>query len=241
MPLRATRTPNERIDDGHVSQPVLLESDPARLARLHAGLGRAGIDVHAVARIADIERWPSDTFVITDSERFTPWWRTIGATCVIVLADSREQGVAACQHGATAWLARDCSVSKLVQTVKVMCTAEVVGQSDPAKVVRGVVHTRRIRIIRPVAGVMDGVSLSALWPGLIYEVPLDLAAYLVGCGAAEDSAPTRPVSVVPADDPYIAHVVGGVIVTQKAPQPQDVAADGPPKARRIRKRKDRRR
>lgn len=236
MPVRATRDVSERINESQLSQPVLLESDPVRLARLQGGLRKAGVDVLAVTHIADIERWPSETFVITDIGRFSSWWRKVGANCVIVLANTRKQGVEACQHGATAWLPRNCAVSKLVQAVKTLCLSQNESPSPPAEVVRGAFQTRRVRIIRPVAGVVDGVSLSALWPGLIYELEVGLARYLVTCGAAEESA-TRPVSVVPADDPYIAHLTGGVIVTY-APQPKDIAADKTSTVPRLRKRKD---
>ena len=98
-------------------RPLLLESDPRRLARLHAGLRDAGIDVLAVCHVADIEHWPSDTLVITDIDHFTLWWREVGATSVIVLADTQEQGVAACQRGATSWLPRNCGAQQLLAAI----------------------------------------------------------------------------------------------------------------------------
>jgi DNA-binding response OmpR family regulator len=102
---------------GSSAHPVLVESDPMRLAQLHRGLRDAGIDVVAAGRIADIEQWPSDTFVITDIDHFTPWWREVGATNVIVLADTREQGLAACQRGATKWLRHNCTVPELLAAI----------------------------------------------------------------------------------------------------------------------------
>jgi hypothetical protein len=173
--------------------------------------------------------------------RFTPWWSAVGATGVIVLAESPEQGVAACRRGATTWLPRDCAITTLVAAVHALPTAKQVRQVAPARPARSVSDTLRVRIIKAIAGVIDGVSLSALVPGLIYSLEEGLASYLVSCGAAEESVGTRPASVVPADDPYIAHVVGGVIVTQAIPRPQEIAADKPPKVLRLRKPKRTRR
>jgi DNA-binding response OmpR family regulator len=102
---------------GSTNRPILLESDPVRLARLNGGLRDAGIDVVAVSRIADIEEWPSDTFVVTDIDHFTPWWREVGATSVIVLANTRAQGIAACQNGATKWLHHNCTVRQLIAAI----------------------------------------------------------------------------------------------------------------------------
>ena len=217
--------------------PLLLESDPIRLARLHDGLRRAGIDTIAVRHIAEVERWPSDACVITDLARVTPWWSAVGAIGVIALVNSPEQGAHACQRGATRWLPRDCTIPTLVTAFNAMCTSEQERLFPPAKHARGVSDTRRVRIIKPLVGILDGVSLGALAPGLIYDLEAGLALYLISCGAAEERATARAATVVPEDDPYIAHVVGGVIVTQAPASPQDTAADEPPKVRRLRKRK----
>ena len=109
---------------GSNNRPILLESDPVRLARLHGGLRDAGIDVVAVTRIADIEQWPSDTFMITDIDHFTPWWREVGATSVIVLANTRAQGIAACQSGATKWLRHNCTVRQLLAAIDSVLLSE---------------------------------------------------------------------------------------------------------------------
>jgi hypothetical protein len=217
--------------------PVILESDPIRLARLHDGLRRAGIDTIAVRHIAEVERWPSDACVITDVARVTPWWSRVGATGVIAMANTPEQGAAACQRGATRWLPRDCTIATLVAAFNALCTSPKERPFGPAKRARSVSDTRRVRIIKPLVGILDGVSLSTLAPGLIYDLEASLARYLISCGAAEESPAARAVSVVPEDDPYIAHVVGGVIVNQAPASPQDTAADKPPKVRLLRKRK----
>jgi hypothetical protein len=106
------------------NRPILIESDPARLARLHRGLHDAGVDVLAVKCIAEIEHWPADTFVITDIDHFTPLWREVGATSVIVLANTREQGIAACQRGATRWLQHNCTVRQLLTAIDFLLVRE---------------------------------------------------------------------------------------------------------------------
>jgi hypothetical protein len=71
----------------------------------------------------------------------------------------------------------------------------------------------RIRMVKPMSGVMDTVSLSYLTPGGTYDVSPGLARYLVSCGAAEEIDSTQPGLVIPADDPYTAHLTGGITVT----------------------------
>lgn len=225
-----------------MSLPLLIESDPIRRAQLHDGLQRAGVDVIAVTNIAEVEQWPSGACVITDLDRVTPWWSAVGAIGVIALANTPEQGAAACQRGATRWVLRDCTIPTLVAVLNALSASEQESTLPPAKRAQGVSETRRVRIVKPIAGILDGVSLSTLAPGLIYELEASLARYLISCGAAEESAPERAASVVPDDDPYIAHVVGGVLVTQAPASPrQHTAADKPPRVRRLRKRKGKRR
>ncbi len=71
----------------------------------------------------------------------------------------------------------------------------------------------RIRIRREVGGILDGVSLSHLFPGLVYEVPDSLAAYLLSTGDAEEAhgsfVPIDPDDEVP-DRPIFG---GGISVT----------------------------
>ncbi len=94
-------------------------------------------------------------------------------------------------------------------------------------------------MLKPMVGVLDSVSLSRLVPGLTYDVDDSLAKHLIGCGAAEETASTRPALVIAVDDPYIAHLTGGVTVSQVTPPANDVAADQAPKVRQFRKRKRR--
>jgi hypothetical protein len=95
-------------------------------------------------------------------------------------------------------------------------------------------------MLKRMAGVMDSVSLSRLVPGLTYDVDDGLAKHLISCGAAEETASTRPALVVPVDDPYIAHLTGGITVSQSNPPAKDMAADQPSKVRQFRRKTKRR-
>jgi DNA-binding NtrC family response regulator len=97
---------------------LLIEADTERRARLATALAASGLTVIAVASIAEIERWPEGEVVVTDGERFTPWWMQVGARHVVVLADTAQQGVDACRRGASAWLPRSCSPDLLIGTIR---------------------------------------------------------------------------------------------------------------------------
>ena len=85
----------------------------------------------------------------------------------------------------------------------------------------------RIRIRRAVAGIIDGVSLSHLEPGLAYEVTDSLGGYLVTCGDADVLPASAPIAD-PSEGQTDSSIFGGVIV---AP-PVESAADKPPRKRR---------
>ena len=95
-------------------------------------------------------------------------------------------------------------------------------------------------MLKPMVGVLDSVSLSRLVPGLTYDVDDGVAKHLISCGAAEETASTRPALVVPVDDPYLAHLTGGITVNQFRPPAKDVAADQPSKVRQFRRKSKRR-
>ena len=97
---------------------LLIEPDDERLTRLSAALRTAGIDVVAVTRIAEVERWPAGEIVVTTGEHFGSWWREVGASAVIVLSDTPEQGIEACAHGGTAWIVRTCPLVALVTLIR---------------------------------------------------------------------------------------------------------------------------
>jgi DNA-binding response OmpR family regulator len=97
---------------------LLLESDTHERNRLTEALEEAGLSVQGVSSIAEVERWPSGDVVITAAERFTMWWKEMGATHVLVLANTPEEGAAACAQGATMWVLKPCNPQHLVAAVK---------------------------------------------------------------------------------------------------------------------------
>jgi hypothetical protein len=59
----------------------------------------------------------------------------------------------------------------------------------------------RIRILKPSEGILDGVSLAQLVPGLIYEVEPPVGRYLIQIRSAEEIPASNSDLVVPFDDP----------------------------------------
>ena len=70
----------------------------------------------------------------------------------------------------------------------------------------------RVRILKQSEGIFHGVSLSRLLPGVTYEVPVSLGAFLVGQGSAEEDV-TPAVELVIPIDPESSGLTGGVSVT----------------------------
>lgn len=92
----------------------------------------------------------------------------------------------------------------------------------------------RVRIRKPLEGIVQGVSLSHLVPGLTYDLDSTLGAYLVTIGAGDAVPSKSPALVVPLDsEDYFNKALGGVSVTQLGE-----AADRPGRQRKsTRKRK----
>jgi hypothetical protein len=93
----------------------------------------------------------------------------------------------------------------------------------------------RIRILKPMAGVLDGVSLGHLIPGLTYEVEESLAAYLVSTESAEEVAFDDSPVMDSKDEALIEHVARGVTVTSSQPLERVVSHDHHRKSRRKRR------
>jgi hypothetical protein len=75
----------------------------------------------------------------------------------------------------------------------------------------------RIRIVKPLQGIVQGVSLAHLAPGATYDVDATLGGYLVTVGAAEAVVSKRPAVVIPLDmTPDLGKALGGVSVTRAA-------------------------
>jgi hypothetical protein len=93
----------------------------------------------------------------------------------------------------------------------------------------------RIRIRRPIAGIVDGISLGHFVPGAAYDVPDSLGGYLITTGDAVTAAASE---VEPEGDeigPLL--LLGGVTITN----PLDTAHDRKRTRRRVRRRRVRRR
>ena len=100
----------------------------------------------------------------------------------------------------------------------------------------------RIRILKQSEGILDGVSLAHLIPGLIYEVEAAVGRHLVQLKHAEEISAASPGLVIPLDNPHaFEQLTKGVTIISEL----DNAADrerrhGTPDRRRI-SRGDRRR
>jgi hypothetical protein len=95
----------------------------------------------------------------------------------------------------------------------------------------------RIRIVKPVAGVLDGVSLGHLIPGLTYDLDESLAGYLVSTRSAE-AVPESDSSILEnTDDALMEHVIRGVTITGSGQQQRErtVGHDRPPGRRKKRR------
>ena len=89
----------------------------------------------------------------------------------------------------------------------------------------------RVRILKAVAGVLDGQSLGKLAPGLLYELDDALARQLMSMGCAKEENSQAPALVMrgAAEEPLDeARLTGGVRVV-----PREIAADDARPDRRL--------
>ena len=84
----------------------------------------------------------------------------------------------------------------------------------------------RVRILRPSEGVVQGVSLGKMLPGLTYDLDPTLARYLMSIGAAVAAPSRSPALVIPLADDDFDKALGGISVTHIAE-----AADKPGRKR----------
>ena len=95
---------------------------------------------------------------------------------------------------------------------------------------RTFVGSVRVRILKPLSGVIAGHSLSSLIPGSIYEIDDFTAEQLLALNAALEVRSTDPVLATrstASDDVDVERVAGGVVV-----MPAGTAYDRPPRRRR---------
>jgi hypothetical protein len=100
----------------------------------------------------------------------------------------------------------------------------------------------RVRILKPSEGILDGVSLGHLIPGLVYEVDAAVGRHLVQMKHAEAISTTTPGLVIPLDNPQeFEQLTRGVTVVSEFHQAADrERRQGVPDRRRV-SRGDRRR
>jgi len=93
----------------------------------------------------------------------------------------------------------------------------------------------RVRITKALAGSIDGIQLSRLSKGHVYDVNTSLACYLLSEGMAEPAADDEPTVVLPAEnrmlEPLIETRAKGVI------PPRSLAADRARKSKKKDKKK----
>jgi hypothetical protein len=103
-----------------------------------------------------------------------------------------------------------------------------------------------IRIRRPVAGILDGVSLSHFVRGPCYHVTESLGGYLVSIGVAEIVLSSTQAQIVPMEELTDTPVFSGAVVvppnnvSSAVVVPPDIAADRPPRRRPVKRRRKRR-
>ena len=93
----------------------------------------------------------------------------------------------------------------------------------------------RVRIVKPMAGILGGQSLGRFIPGLIYDVEKNFALQLIALGGAKADDSTEPALVIKVDEKTgidEAQLTGGVLVI-----PPDSADERPKHRGRVRKRR----
>jgi len=81
---------------GHLfADPVLsvvfIDDNDGRRQKLVKCLEREGIPVIAASTVAELEGWPIGKVLVTHAASVTPLWFDMGASHVVVLADSEEE------------------------------------------------------------------------------------------------------------------------------------------------------
>lgn len=113
----------------HPLSVVLVDADTARRERFVSLLRAEGIRVVPVRRVASLEKWPVGDVLVTHVAHSTRWWIEVGATHLIVLADSDEERFLAKRSGATAVVANNpAALLSILRTVSEASAAP--GTSD---------------------------------------------------------------------------------------------------------------
>ena len=91
----------------------------------------------------------------------------------------------------------------------------------------------RVRITENLTGSIDGIRLSRLSKGQVYDVNTTLGCYLLSEGMAEPAAPTEPVAVLPIEKQMFRKPP--VVVRKGIVLPRSIAADRAKRARNKKK------
>lgn len=89
----------------HPLSVVLVDAATARREQLVPLLRAEGIRVVPVSRVASLERWPAGDVLVIHVAHSMQSWIDVGATHVIVLADTEEERSLAQRNGASAVVA----------------------------------------------------------------------------------------------------------------------------------------
>jgi hypothetical protein len=106
-----TRLPLPHVSDhatshapvGAVSVLVVV-ANPVLRAQVVGACRTAGVPVVGASCVAEVERWPNGQIVITDPVYLMPFWRIVGATQVLVVAETADDARTCARRGATGLL-----------------------------------------------------------------------------------------------------------------------------------------
>lgn len=94
----------------------------------------------------------------------------------------------------------------------------------------------RVRILQSMAGVLDGVSLGHLVPGLTYDLDESLAGYLVSIRSAEAVPEAESPVSGNSDESLFERVGRGVTITNRGHQPERAVVHDRPRGTRRKRR-----
>ena len=81
----------------------------------------------------------------------------------------------------------------------------------------------RVRIVKPLSGIIDGISLTQLVPGNVYQVSEDFGRQLIemnGAIAVQSDDPLLATSRTSSGDVDIDRVAGGIVILPPDDRPK---------------------
>jgi hypothetical protein len=111
------------IDRTGAPRPVvLLDPDVRRRDAVANTLRAAGMRVLVFGAIAEMDCWPSGAVLVTDVSYYTPWWKSVGVSDVIVISPTPDAGRAACADGACDWVPERWTPAAVLQVIQRACS-----------------------------------------------------------------------------------------------------------------------